>query len=304
MLPVTRKRKTTSFQDLCARLTELETQQAAVRRALEERMTLASGRVDFTTTLNSLRGGYVSIVEALSEQLPDVFRTEVLPKLDLRATLNLAQVSMSFRDAVWSVDGVRSMKAKMKRKGRLLLGCPSISNPCENPMYYAAAHGNLTAVEAILCSGEDVNQPTTDKADTALHLAAYYDHIALVKLLIEAGADVDKKTRTGSTALSVAAEHGHTSCVMALLRAGADINLEGRTPIYLAAEFGHEACVALLIGAGADFHKRADDGNTPIIFSGNGHNMVVRGNTPMVIASRKGHTRIVKLLKDAQAFDL
>ena len=174
MLPVTRKRKTSSFQDLCARLTELEMQQAAVRRALEERMTLASGRVDFTTTLNSLRGGYVSIVEALSEQLPDVFRTEVLPKLDLRATLNLAQVSMSFRDAVWSVDGVRSMKAKMKRKGRLLLGCPSISNPCENPMYYAAAHGNLTAVEAILCSGEDVNQPTTDKADTALHLAAYY----------------------------------------------------------------------------------------------------------------------------------
>ena len=214
---------------------------------------------------------------------------------------------MSFRDAVWSVDGVRSMKAKMKRKGRLLLGCPSISNPCENPMYYAAAHGNLTAVEAILCSGEDVNQPTTDKADTALHLAAYYDHIALVKLLIEAGADVDKKTRTGSTALSVAAEHGHTSCVMALLRAGADINLEGRTPIYLAAEFGHEACVALLIGAGADFHKRLRfrvSWPSRLCPSHTSHNMVVRGNTPMVIASRKGHTRIVKLLKDAQAFDL
>ena len=131
MLPVTRKRKTSSFQDLCARLTELETQQAAVRRALEERMTLASGRVDFTTTLNSLRWGYVSIVEALSEQLPDVFRTEVLPKLDLRATLDLAQVSKSYRDAVWNVDGVRSMKAKLKGKARLRIG----SFSCDNPLY-------------------------------------------------------------------------------------------------------------------------------------------------------------------------
>ena len=49
MQPDTRERKTPSFQDLCARLTELETQQkeletqqAEVRRALVERMKLAS----------------------------------------------------------------------------------------------------------------------------------------------------------------------------------------------------------------------------------------------------------------------
>ena len=135
MQPDTRERNASSFQDLCARLTELETQQkeletqqAEVRRALVERMTLASGRVDFTETLDSLRRGELSIVEALSEQLPDVFRSEVLPKLDLRATLNLAQVSKSCRDAVWSVDGVRSMKAKVKGKFRL---CGNNRLPCE-----------------------------------------------------------------------------------------------------------------------------------------------------------------------------
>lgn len=304
MQPDTRKRKTSSrkissFQDLCARLTELETQQkeletqqAEVRRALVERMTLASGRVDFTATLASLRRDELSIVEALSEQLPDVFRSEVLPKLDLRATLNLAQVSKSCRDAVWSVDGVRSMKAKLKgkviyRPGKYHRHLGTWRIPCENPLCFAAAFGSLTAVKAILGSGEDVNQPVNDVAITALYLAAYYDHIALVKLLIEAGADVDKKTTNGSTSLDVAAQNGHTSCVMALLRAGADVNLafnDGRTPIYYAARFGHETCVALLIRAGADVRKCNDD-----------------RITPMQVASREGHTRIVKLLKDAGA---
>ena len=297
MQPDTRERNASSFQDLYARLTELETQQAEletqqaeVRRALVERMTLASGRVDFTATLRSLRRGELSIVEALSEQLPDVFRTEVLPKLDLRATLNLAQVSKSYRDAVWNVAGVRSMKAKLKGKIRLR---GDERHSCENPLYLAAMYGNLTAVKAILDSGEDVNQtvkpnqPVNDNAFTTMHIAAYNDHIALVKLLIEAGADVDKKSSHGSTALSYAAKHGYTSCVMALVHAGADVNVttnQGNTPIFVAAKYGHEACVALLIGAGADVRKCR-----------------LNGQTPMNAASGDGRARIVKLLKDARA---
>ena len=259
---------------------ELETQQAEVRRALVERMKLASGRVDFTATLDSLRRGELSIVEALREQLPDAFRSEVLPKLDLRATLDLAQVSKSYRDAVWNVDGVRSMKAKLKGKARLRIG----SFSCDNPLYFAAVHGNLTAVKAILDSGEDVNQPGNDKA---LFYAATCDHIALVKLLIEAWADVDKKMIDGSTALSYAAEYGHTSCVMALVHAGADVNVttnQGNTPIFVAAKHGHEACVALLIAAGADVRKCR-----------------LNGQMPMNAASGDGRARIVKLLKDAGA---
>lgn len=288
MQPDTRGRNASSFQDLCARLTELETQQAELRRALVERMTPASGRVDFTETLDSLRRGELSIVEAVSEQLPDVFRSEVLPKLDLRATLNLAQVSKSCRDAVWSVDGIRSMKAKVKGKYLLIRNKRVDNRSCdENPMRFAATFGSLTAVKAILGSGEDVNQPVDDKADTALHYAVYYDNIALVKLLIEAGADVQKHNLDGVTALSYAVGHGRTSCVMALLRAGADVNLadnDGDTPIHFAALGGHEGCVTLLIGAGADVRKASNG-----------------GETPMIVASRNGHTRIVNLLKVAEA---
>ena len=48
--------------------------------------------------------GEESIIEALAVQMSDVFYSEILPKLDLISTLNLAQVSKRCNDAVWSVD--------------------------------------------------------------------------------------------------------------------------------------------------------------------------------------------------------
>ena len=63
---------------------------------------------------DKIRRGEISVVVAIAEELPDVFIAEILPKLDWRATLNLAQVGKWYNDAVWSVDGVRSMKAKME----------------------------------------------------------------------------------------------------------------------------------------------------------------------------------------------
>ena len=61
-----------------------------------------------------LRRGETSILEAVAMKLPDVFAAEILPKLDWFDTLNLAQVSKSYNDAVWSVEGVRCMDAKLK----------------------------------------------------------------------------------------------------------------------------------------------------------------------------------------------
>ena len=58
-------------------------------------------------TIACLGRGDISILSALHTQLPDVFTYEILPKLGLRDTLSLAQVSKTYRDTVWSVDGVR-----------------------------------------------------------------------------------------------------------------------------------------------------------------------------------------------------
>ena len=99
-----------------------------------------------------LRRGSVSILEVIAMKLPDVFAAEILPKLDHFDTLSLAQVSKSYNDAVWSVEGVRCMDAKLKayadKFGKVF--APSI--------HYAAEFDNLPALRAHLESGEDVNK--------------------------------------------------------------------------------------------------------------------------------------------------
>ena len=97
----------------------------------------------------------------------------------------------------------------------------------------------------------------------------------LVKLLIAAGADVNKADKWGSPPLHSAAEYGHTDCVKLLIAAGADVNKtneDSETPLYTAAWNGHTECVKLLIDAGADVNKTNEDGETPLYWAeSNGH---------------------------------
>jgi len=56
--------------------------------------------------------GEISVIEAVAEELPDVFRTHVVPKLCLKGTLDLARVNKSFYEAVWSAEGFGSIQKK------------------------------------------------------------------------------------------------------------------------------------------------------------------------------------------------
>ena len=240
------------------------------------------------TIADKIQRGEISIFVALAEELPDVFASEILPKFDARTTLNLAQVSKSYRDAVWSVDGVRSMEAKIKVY-LLKIGMSTT----EAPMYWAARYGNLPAVRALLKDGVGINKSLNMNKWTVLHVAAFYNRAALVKKLIKAGADVNMQVTTpynsNYTALHLAAQRCHTTTVMELIKGGADVNIacsDGVTPLHIAADVGHEAGVLALMYAGADI------------------NAVVRnGHTPLSAAVHGKHERIVELLKHAGAVE-
>ena len=150
--------------------------------------------MDTDLSVTYLRRGMISILDVIAVKLPQVFTAEILPKLDMKDTLNLAQVNKAYNAAVWSADGVRSLEAKIKthfvkigKKNWTLL-----------PLYWAAKHGNVPAVRARLESGEDVYKCLTHDKKTALHIAGCYGHAAVVKALIEAGADVNKPAICGS----------------------------------------------------------------------------------------------------------
>ncbi|KAK1241331.1 hypothetical protein MKX08_001305 [Trichoderma sp. CBMAI-0020] len=89
-----------------------------------------------------------------------------------------------------------------------------------------------------------------NKSFTNLTVASYYGHPAVVRLLLEKGADVEVKDYNGRAPLSWAAENGHETVVRLLLEKGADVEAKDRndyTPLWWAAAKGHEA---ILIGLG------------------------------------------------------
>ena len=247
-------------------------------------------------TVTYLRRGTITILDALDVQLPDVFAAEILPKLSLMDTLNLAQVSKAYRDSVWSVRGVQSLEAKMAAHH---LTKKKLRDHFKRSMRYATKHGNLPAIRALLQSGVDVNEPIFEFVPslqdvTALWFASNWGHAAVVKELIEAGADVNvrasAKSNTSGVIVSdvsplfIAAHSGHTPVVIELIKAGADVNVprsDGFTPLHVAASKGHEACVALLIQAGADVNAKETE----------------EGRTPLSVAIQFKHEKVVKLLK-------
>ena len=232
-----------------------------------------------------LRRGELSIVAAIATKLPDVFTGEILNKLDLTDTLNLAQVSKSYRDAVWSAGGVGCIGAKIKAH------LDKLNDPkkSDNPVYWAARHDNLPAIKALAESGVDIINNVSTKygnykgKGTPLHTAAYRDGTAVLKWLIDAGVDVNQQSSGGSTALQYAADQGHTHIVMVLIKAGADVNLAGErgvTPLHWAAKRGHDDIIVALITAGADINKVNKSGKTALGY-----------------AERHNHEKCVKLLK-------
>jgi ankyrin repeat protein len=85
----------------------------------------------------------------------------------------------------------------------------------------------------------------------ALHTAAQEGHEAVVRLLLDRGADIKSKTENKKTALHLAAREGRTSVVQLLLDRGADVGAtdeDGKTALDRAAKRRHEGIVELLGG--------------------------------------------------------
>jgi len=128
-------------------------------------------------------------------------------------------------------------------------------------LYAAVEYGDRACaaamVTALLRAGASVDK-TQSAGRTPLHKAAQRGHEAVVALLHQAGADVNKATATTSTvircaALSIAGGWGTWRWWHCCFKQGALVDKahsHGATPLYSAASSGHVAVVDLLLQAG------------------------------------------------------
>jgi len=89
------------------------------------------------------------------------------------------------------------------------------------PLYYAAAFGLYQIVHSLVDAGADLNAPASRFGGTALHGAVVRHHIPVIKLLLEAGADVNKCDSNSITPLHTAVWHEESEIVSLLLKYGA-----------------------------------------------------------------------------------
>jgi ankyrin repeat protein len=103
--------------------------------------------------------------------------------------------------------------------------------------------------------------------------AAHAGNLAMVKSLIEAGADVNARDERGWGALAKAVynadlDRGFADVAQALLDAGADVEAAigyGVRPLMLAAGYGETAVAEVLLNAGADVLARNEGGLTALM---------------------------------------
>ncbi|CAG9828437.1 unnamed protein product [Diabrotica balteata] len=96
----------------------------------------------------------------------------------------------------------------------------------------------------------DVNIRAKEHGQTALMLAVSHNRLNMVKMLLEAGADINIQDEDGSTALMCGAEHGHIEIVKHFLSQpdcnSTIIDMDGSTALAIAMEAGHRHIGVLL----------------------------------------------------------
>ncbi|KAJ5697705.1 SPX N-terminal [Penicillium malachiteum] len=128
----------------------------------------------------------------------------------------------------------------------------------------------LEAENHDLDAGKDQIRKQISKSSAVLALATKANFVDIVRLLVDAGVDINYQDEQGETALHVAARFGHDECARILLE-GTDFqkantelaeNTYAWTPLFIACVDGNLNVAKLLIEAGADLERFDSSGWT------------------------------------------
>lgn len=182
------------------------------------------------------------------------------------------------------------------------------------PLIESAFEGHSDIVAMLLDFKCEIN--LCDKyGRSALHVAATFGFLPVLKLLLHKGADTTLCNWLGQSALYLACEAGHRDAVSLLLKYKYDDSISdigGRTPLFIASYSGHSKVVKVLLQNNTKGFVRDKAGRSPFFIAcQNGHIEIVRmlfekdfncgqcstnGFSPLHIACQQGHVKIVQFL--------
>ena len=147
----------------------------------------------------------------------------------------------------------------------------------ELDVYSAVAIGDFDSLSELL----EVDQTTANAYSIggypAMHMAIQMNYPKAVKLLLDAGCDIEIKNKSkstgyeGETPLSCVAFWGHDKIAEMLIKAGAKVNVQAErniTPLHRAVRLGNVGIAKLLLKNGAHKHAKDNEGKTPLEWAG------------------------------------
>ena len=177
----------------------------------------------------------------------------------------------AFNDRCTVVNPISLSQIKLNAVFVILMACIiALTSGCAPALVTAAMDRDTERVRTLLNAGADVNSRLSMTGDTALHWAAYYGSIDIIKLLLEKGADVNAINGSRETPLNRAARGNHVDIINFLLNKGADVDSAIAASEALAAQYpnpqhGYAADAKLL----AKFAAKKKTGAAPAVSNSN-----------------------------------
>jgi ankyrin repeat protein len=145
----------------------------------------------------------------------------------------------------------------------------------ELDVFEASAVGRTERVRTLVEHEPDLASAFSPDGFTPLHLAAFFGHGEIARLLLARGSDPEAVARNPMRVqpLHSAAAAGRVEIAKLLVDAGADVNASqerGFTPLHAAAQNGDVELTRLLLERAADTERATDDGRRAADFAREG----------------------------------
>ena len=195
-------------------------------------------------------------------------------------------------------------------------------NHCRcTPLLLAAATNAIEVAELLVKRGADL-RACRKRGETAIHVAAWKGNISIVRMLLDAGVEIDIRDKLwNETPLYKAACQNHLPVSQLLHERGADLracNRDGGMAFHYAAFFGHVDSIRMMLDFGVDVEIRDLEWNETALHKAASQDrlsatklLLERGADPRAVSGwgrdvlqhtiavqKNGNPEIVRLLKE------